>query len=123
MRAHVIKTDDTLQRLAAFYYGDWTLYTLIREANLDLIPDEFSLIAGNRIKIPTPTFEDAVHVISVNDTYQSISLLYFETEHFAERLRMANDNLTLSENIGADILIPALVDFDRFRKALEWLNS
>jgi hypothetical protein len=77
MRLHVIKQDDTLQRLAAFYYGDWTLYTLIREANLDLIPDEFSLISGNRIEIPTPTFEDSTHLITIGDSYESISFLYF----------------------------------------------
>lgn len=123
MRLHIIKPDDTLQRLAAFYYGDWTLYTLIREANLDLIPDEFSLISGNRIEIPTPTFEDSTHVIVSGDSYESISFFYFKTEHFSEMLRSANSDLTLSENIGIEILIPALVDFNKFKKALERLSA
>ncbi len=123
MRLHVIKPDDTLQRLAALYYGDWTLYILIREANLDLIPDEFSLISGNRIEIPTPTFEDSTHLVESGDSYESISFLYFNTEHFAEMLRTANSDLTLSENIGIEILIPALVDFDKFKKALERLSA
>lgn len=123
MRFHIVKHDNTLQRLAAFYYGDWTLYALIREANLDLIPDEFNLVSGVRIVIPLPTFEDEAHVISVGDTYLSISLLYYSTEHFAERLRSANGDLTLSENIGVEILIPALVDFDKFKTALERLNA
>lgn len=78
---YVLKNNDTLQRLSARYYGKWEIWRLILDNNPQ-IEDWNNLRAGVLIEIPEPLAEDRLHTIADGETYESISFLYYGTEHF-----------------------------------------
>lgn len=102
----VLQSDETAERLAAIYYGDWSLYRLIVDANLHV--DWDAPTAGLQIQIPEPLSRDVEHMIQDSDSYQSLSLRYYGTESFAWKIEKLNQ-LILHENIGRAITIPQLV--------------
>ncbi len=109
MKTHILKPNDTLQRLAAYYYGNWTLWYLILEANPHL--KKYSINeypSGIKINLPDILVQELTHIVSKNDSYESISLKYFGTEIFSEKIKSFNNNIELSKNIGLEIYIPAL---------------
>jgi nucleoid-associated protein YgaU len=103
---HVIRPDDTLQRIAARYYGDWTLWGLIADVNR-LNPRD-NLTAGRVLDIPVPRIERTVHTVTLADTYESLSFMYYETERYANRLRTANGSAIIYQSVGKQFEIPAL---------------
>ncbi|MFQ3857159.1 phage tail protein [Leptospira kirschneri] len=105
---YVLKSSDTLQRLSSRFFGNWELWLLILDQNPHIL-DWKNLEAGIQIEIPDPRTEDVFHTIVSGDTYESLSLLYYGTEHFSGRIRQENDNIQPYENIGADLFISALV--------------
>lgn len=110
--AYVVKPDDTLQRIAAYYYADWTLWKWIYGVN-NL--NNYNLQAGSVIKIPYPITEDNIHKVKEKDRYESISLQYYGTELLSEFLKFHNEDIILQENVGREILIPALVNKKVFK--------
>lgn len=97
---YVLKSSDTLQRIAAKYYGRWEFWRLICDSNPHLNSWK-SLPVGVQIEIPDPRTDDINHTIIDGDTYESLSLLYYGTEHFSGRIRDTNENLQPYENIGS----------------------
>jgi hypothetical protein len=104
---YIIKPDDTLQRIAALYYADWTLWKWIADVNPEISPT--ALTPGSVLLLPYPITEDTIHTIQENDSYESVSKLYYGIEGFSEKIKSENLDLKLSENIGKEILISALV--------------
>ncbi|EMF43514.1 hypothetical protein LEP1GSC067_1198 [Leptospira interrogans serovar Lora str. TE 1992] len=126
---HYVKENDTLQRIAAFYWGDWTLWPLLQDSNSHLTqkigfdwPEK--LKEGMALKVPTslPT-SDLEHTVAKSDSYESLSLFYYSTEHFSERIRNQNERKILRYLIGSRITIPALVDRRSFQAAKERIKT
>ncbi|ASV10625.1 phage tail protein [Leptospira santarosai] len=105
---YVLKPNDTLERLAAKFYGRWEIWKLIFDTNPHLVSIH-PLPVGVLIEIPIPRTDDVNHTILEGDTYESLSLLYYGTEHFSGRIREANDNLQPYENVDSILFIPALI--------------
>ncbi|EMO60704.1 phage tail protein X [Leptospira borgpetersenii serovar Pomona str. 200901868] len=105
---YVLKPNDTLQRLAAKFYGRWEIWRLIFDANPHLESIHI-LPVGVLIEIPIPRTDDVNHIIVEGDTYESLSLFYYGTEHYSGRIREANENIQPYENIGSPLYIPALI--------------
>ncbi|WP_061249278.1 LysM peptidoglycan-binding domain-containing protein [Leptospira alstonii] len=105
---YVLKNNDTLQRLSARYYGKWEIWRLISDINPQ-IEDWKNPKSGILIEIPEPLTEDRQHTIMEGETYESISFLYYGTEHFSGKIREANSNIQPYENIGSILFIEALV--------------
>lgn len=105
---YTIREDDTLQRISARLFNKWELYPVIRDNNPH-IQDWENLVAGNRLNIPDIPTEPTFHVAKEGDTFESISLFYYLTEHFSGLLRDENANAQPYENIGVEYFIPALV--------------
>ncbi|TGM88490.1 phage tail protein [Leptospira licerasiae] len=127
-RIHFVRENDTLQRIAAFYWGDWTVWPLIRDSNTHLYriigfdwTDKLKEGIPLRIRIDIPT-SDIDHTVLEGDTYESLSLLYYFSEHFSERIRIGNERKILRYEIGNKINIPALVDRRTFQAAKERLK-
>ncbi|MDI7187987.1 LysM peptidoglycan-binding domain-containing protein [Leptospira santarosai] len=124
-RVHLVKENDTLQRISAFYWGDWTLWPLLRDSNAHLIQKfgfdwSEKLTEGIALKIPLDlSISDLDHTVAEGDTYESLSLFYYSTEHFSERIRNENERRILRYSIGNRITIPALVDRRSFENAKE----
>ncbi|EQA81000.1 hypothetical protein LEP1GSC193_2338 [Leptospira alstonii serovar Pingchang str. 80-412] len=66
---------------------------------------------------------DIEHTITETDSYESLSLLYYFTEHFSERIRNQNERKILRYLIGTRIPIPALVDRRAFQTAKARLKT
>ncbi|HYE61547.1 MAG TPA: LysM peptidoglycan-binding domain-containing protein [Phycisphaerales bacterium] len=49
---YIVQEGDTLTRIAQEVYGESRLWTLIRDANRDRLPDEASLKIGQKLRIP-----------------------------------------------------------------------
>jgi len=49
---HVVRSGDTLSKLAAHYYGDATLYPKIFDANRDQLTDPNKIRVGQKLRIP-----------------------------------------------------------------------
>lgn len=103
---YIIKNNDTLPRIAARHYGDWTLWPLISDANRLAVREP--LTAGRKIQIPYPLVNSTFHVVTESDTYHSLSQLYYGSEHFSNRIASANSYKVIYENIGERFTIPAL---------------
>lgn len=114
MKFYVIKPDDTLQRLAARYYGDWTVWMVLWDYNNHVLTDRFNLDVGVKIAIPDIITSEQTHRVSEGETYEWISKQYYNSEHFAERIKEYNDRVLLSSKIGELINIPALVDKKKY---------
>lgn len=101
---YTVKNNDTLQRISAKFYADWTLYKLISDVNgiSDVLP-------GMKLFIPNPITEDFEHTIVLGDSYESLSFQYYGTEHFSGLIFSENDGLVLEENLGRSVLIPLLI--------------
>ncbi|EKO25240.1 hypothetical protein [Leptospira interrogans] len=126
---HYVKENDTLQRIAAFYWGDWTLWPLLRDLNSHLIQKigfdwSEKLKEGIPLKIRMDLLSsDIEHTVIETDSYESLSLLYYFTEHFSERIRNNNERKILRYLIGSRITIPALVDRRSFQAAKERVKT
>ena len=103
----ITKLEDTPQRLAAHYYGDWTLYGLIVDSNPNVFVDNVCL-PGSLIFIPTPIVEEVEHTVVSGDSYG--------TERYSVRIAWKNNNLILTESIGLIISIPALLELSIYRE-------
>lgn len=117
MDYYITKPNESLQRLAAIQYGDWMLWKLIYDKNPQLGIDPFDVPPGRIIEIPDPLYEDVSHVIVTGDTYSSLALAYYGTEHYDFKIRVQNGNIILYENIGLEIVIPKLISWRRLQFA------
>ena len=115
---HVVKKNDTLQKLAAYYYGDWSIYRFLQDYN-----QIEELVTGQVLMIPSPPQREEEHIIQEGHTYRAISLQYYQTEHFSEKVREYNQNIILSEHIGEILFIPPLVNFKKYQKTLKRLEG
>ncbi|MEM7184529.1 MAG: LysM peptidoglycan-binding domain-containing protein [Spirochaetota bacterium] len=116
---HIIKKNDTLQRISSYYYGDWSLDSFIRDYNK--IQDDIHL--GQSIQIPIPLYQEQEYIVQGFESYQRISLAYYYTEHYSEKIRSYNEDLILSENAGVTIIIPPLANYKKLKKAFDRLRG
>ena len=120
---HVVRPGESIQRIAALHYGDWTLWPAIRDFNSVLSQaygfDWWRNPPANT-PLELPELPDAVikHIVAEGDTWHSLSLSYCSTEAFAFRIRAYNGGGTLRDRAGATVTIPALVD-QKIRAILE----
>ncbi|WP_078126140.1 phage tail protein [Leptospira alexanderi] len=128
-RVHYVKENDTLQRIASFYWGDWTLWPLLKDSNSHLIqkigfdwPEKLKEGIALKIWMDLPT-SDLDHTVLEDDCYESLSLFYYSTEHFSERIRNQNGRKILRYLIGSRITIPALVDRRTFQTSKERIKT
>lgn len=117
MDTYITKPNESLQRLAAIMWGDWKLWKLIYDKNPQLGNDPFDIPVGRIIEIPEPLYEDRNHVIASGDSYQSLALLYYGTEHYDFLIRVRNNGIVLYENIDLEIVIPKLISWRRLQFA------
>ncbi|MDI7202139.1 hypothetical protein [Leptospira santarosai] len=128
-RVHFVRENDTLQRIAALYWGDWTLWPLLQDSNPHLIQTigfdwSEKLKEGIPLKIRMDLLSsDIEHTVNETDSYESLSLLYYFTEHFSERIRNQNERKILRYLTGNRITIPALVDRRAFQTAKARLKT
>lgn len=118
---YVLKNNDTLQRLSARYYGRWEIWRLILDNNPQ-IESVNNLRAGVLIEIPEPLTEDRLHTIADGETYESISFLYYGTEHFSGKIRDNNSNIQPYENVGSTLFIETLVSKAELQNAKRRAN-
>ncbi|WP_010576185.1 hypothetical protein [Leptospira alexanderi] len=128
-RVHYVKENDTLQRISALYWGDWTLWPLLKDSNSHLIqkigfdwPEKLKEGIALKIRMDLPT-SDLDHTVLEDDCYESLSLFYYSTEHFSERIRNQNGRKILRYLIGSRITIPALVDRRTFQTSKERIKT
>lgn len=107
-RSIVVKSNESIHRIAARMYGRWELWRLILDSNPN-VSDWKILESGLVLEIPDPKTDDSFHTITLGDSYESLSELYYSTEHFTNLIRSANGNIALYENIGVEIIIPKLI--------------
>ncbi|WP_061244495.1 hypothetical protein [Leptospira interrogans] len=128
-RVHFVREEETLQRITSFYWGDWTLWPLLRDLNSHLIQKigfdwSEKLKEGIPLKIRMDLLSsDIEHTVTETDSYESLSLLYYFTEHFSERIRNNNERKILRYLIGSRITIPALMDLRAFQAAKERIKT
>jgi nucleoid-associated protein YgaU len=51
-QTYVVKSGDTLSKIAQTIYGDPALYTKIFEANRDVLKDQNKIFPGQKLRIP-----------------------------------------------------------------------
>ena len=106
---YVSRVDDTLPRIAAYWYGPWELYYLIFEHNRDLLGTVAGLVPGMLLDIPAPRTTETTHIIQSGDSVESLALKYYDSEHFAGIISATNGSRVIYESIGEEWTIPALV--------------
>lgn len=105
--SYVNTKTDSPQKLAAKLFGNWTLYRLITDTNPEAIKDNL-ILAGIILFIPDVLESELEHTIQEGDSYESLSLDYYGTEHYSGKIFSENEGLILHENIGSTIIIPGL---------------
>lgn len=120
---YITKPSDTLQRIAAKMYGDWTLWYLIFDNNRGLFTNRWVVQSGLMVPIPVPLTGNVNHTIIENDSYHSLGLYYYSSEHYAKNIKAKNNSLILSDNIGKTIIIPALVKSSVYTNAQELIGG
>lgn len=128
---YITKQNDTLQRIAAKMYGDWTLWYLIFDANRSLFGSAtltsrmnwMSVQSGLMVFIPVPLTQSVNHTIVDGDSYHSLSLYYYGSEHYAKNIKAKNDSLILGDNIGKKITIPALLQSSIYSSAQSLIET
>ncbi|MBM9546147.1 LysM peptidoglycan-binding domain-containing protein [Leptospira sp. 201903074] len=127
-RVHIVTEGETLQRIAAYYWGEWTLWPLLREDNAfynsklgfkwyDDLSEGLKLFVRRAVPVA-----NQIHTVTQNDTYTNLSAKYYKTEHFEHLIRDTNNSQILKYLIGGEIVIPALVDKRVFQAAQMRLN-
>lgn len=108
---YITKTEESLQRLAAKFYGDWTLWKLIFDTNYNILKNyplnQFP--SGLSLKIPNVNLLDETYIILKDDTYEKISLEFYGTESYSEFIKHFNQSKILKYHIGEELLIPSLI--------------
>lgn len=127
-RVHIVTEGETLQRIAAYYWGEWTLWPLLREDNAfynsklgfkwyDDLAEGMKLFVRRAVPV-----SNQIHTVAQNDTYTNLSAKYYKTEHFEHLIRDTNNAQILKYLTGGEIVIPALVDKRVFQAAQMRLN-
>lgn len=120
MSSYIIRANDSIQRLAAKFYGNWTIWRLILDINPQ-IEDWANLKPGIRIEIPEPFVDTIDHTVVEGDSYESLSMLYYGSEHFSNLIRFTNNYIIIYEIVGQKITIPSLVlkiDYTKAQKRI-----
>lgn len=117
---YTVKKGDNLWSIAVKIYGDGAKWTLIKEANLDKLPegDEHNLQIGTELFIPKLTSEKTsspkpqtkYHTVKKGDTLETLALKYYSDVTKSKLIFGANrDKLTTEETtlkVGWKLLIP-----------------
>jgi hypothetical protein len=104
-------------RIAAYVYGDMRLWPLVTKAygsETDIVP------YGTKLELAEPQTDTKYHTVTAGDNYTMIAQFYYQCEHFAAFLKNANSDLELADNVGAKIIIPALLDKALYVEAKKW---
>lgn len=104
---HIVRQGETYRRIAARYYGDWTLWCLITDANG--MNRRTPPMPGVALEIPEPRWSATEHIVETGDSYESLAGQYYGSEHFADYIRRANDEVVIYDNVGQRFVIPPLV--------------
>ena len=108
---YITKPNDTLQRLAAKFYGDWTVWKVIYDGNFSKLKsfEQNQFPPGIALAIPELNLLDETHIVVAGDSYESISVLYYGSESFSEFLKRANGSIILKYKLGTEISVPSLI--------------
>ena len=119
MRTFIIQSEaDTLQRIAAKRYADWTLWPAIRDASAYLAADYgadwwIDPPIGQVVTTPDLPNRASRYVVLTTDTWESISDRFYGTEAFSDRIRARNGGGSIVDLAGQQVTIPALISPDR----------
>ena len=120
---YITKPNDTLQRISAKMYGDWTLWYLIFDNNRGLFPNRWIVQSGLMVYVPIPLTQNSTHTIQTGDSYTTLSIDYYSSEHYAKNIKAKNNGIILNENIGKKIIIPALVKSGTYESAQDLIGG
>jgi hypothetical protein len=102
---YITKPNDTLQRISAKMYGDWSLWYLIFDNNRSLFPNRWSVQSGLMVLVPVPLTQDVTHRVVNGDSYSSLSVGYYGSEHYANKIKAINNGLVVGRNITIQALL------------------
>ena len=92
MGYYTLRANDSIYRLAVWFYYNYTLWPLIYYTNENIIGDNpFILTPGKKIFIPKARSGEATHKASQDDNGQSLSLRYYGIDYYHLRIDAYNN--------------------------------
>ena len=109
MGNYTIRQNESIYRLAALFYYNYTLWPLIYYTNENVIGnDPFSLKEGLKIFIPKPLVNTAHHIAKAGESAQSLSEKYYGIEYYHIRIDKEND-FPIRYSPGIEYRIPSIL--------------
>lgn len=103
------KQGDSIERMSALVYGEFSIWPFLYYRNAEIIGDDPNIIPfpAQIVVYDIPT-QDQYHIAEFADSYPTLSAKYYGCENFWWKISAANSGKIILS--GDEIKIPALVD-------------